>query len=842
MTRTAGGRARVRPSRRDGAAVNFADRWLTRSPHRGLVASVADPRCASIAAVLVMLAPVPARADDPPPPGPAPSIPAAPAPSVPAAPAPPIPAAPAPPEPDPDSSIVIYVTATTPLHGSHLPKDHVAANVQTISAEDLADHKSLDLSAYAGEALGSVHINDVQGNPLQSDVQYRGFLASPLLGAPQGLSMYLDGVRLNEPFGDTINWDLIPSNAIRSVNVIPGSNPIFGLNTLGGALSMETKTGFTDPGVDGTLLYGSWGRKLVRASAGAHGERLGIFAAAQLLDEDGWRDLSQTRSAQGFVAGSYQDAGTTADLSVMAADTSLTGNGPLPEQQLALDRTTFFTAPDRTENRLFMATLRGEHPLSEHLRLSGTSYVRTNRTRTLNGDRRDWAACMATPGALCSADPQGNETPILDRAGMPVAFDSSFDAANNRTDTRQTSYGVAAQLGVDAPVAARENHLFVGADASQARIRFRSTTTVGTLGGDRVVIDDGLADPASAIAVDSTVDNLGVYATDTFSLRPDLFVTLSGRFNLTRLSLDDRIGGALSGDHAFHRLNPAVGVSYQPRRWLGGYASYSESSRAPTAVELTCASPDDPCRLPNAFLSDPPLAQVVARTVEVGARGAARPWGLTLGYDLAAFHTVNSSDILFVTSGMVADQGYFSNVGDTRRQGIEADLTVRKRFDGGSRLEGGVHYTVLGATFETPFAARSETHPDAVDGIIHVPAGARIPSIPRHVVKLALSFRSWFGLSAGVNVTGNTSQYLRGDEANLLAPVPGYAVVNARVAYRVGPHASVFVLANNLLDAGDSTFGVLGDATGVLGPSYDSPRFLGPGAPRAAWLGVDLSD
>ncbi|HEX8107417.1 MAG TPA: TonB-dependent receptor, partial [Kofleriaceae bacterium] len=757
----------------------------------------------------------------------------------------PAPPEPAPPEPAPDESVpiseVIVVTSTTPLHGSHLPKDHVPANVQTISAEDLADHKSLDLSTYAGEAIGSVHLNDVQGNPLQSDVQYRGFLASPLLGAPQGVSMYLDGVRLNEPFGDTINWDLIPSNAIRSVNVIPGSNPIFGLNTLGGALSLETKTGFSDPGLDGTLLYGSWGRKLARVNAGVHGERFGIFAAAQVFDEDGWRDLAPTRSEHGFVSASYQHAGTTADLSLIGANTRLTGNGPLPEQQLAMDRTVFFTAPDITENRMFMAALRGEHPLSAHLRLSGMVYGRTNRTRTVNGDQHDWAACMATPGALCSTDDQGNETPVLDSQGMPVAFSDSYDAANNRTDTRQTSYGAAAQLAVDAPLAARENHLFVGVDASQSRIRFRSQTTVGTLDADRVVSDAGFVDPASPIAVDSTVDNLGVYATDTFSIRPDLFVTLSGRFNLTRLSLDDRLGDALSGDHAFHRINPAAGISYQPRRWLGGYASYSESNRAPTAVELTCASPTDPCRLPNAFLSDPPLAQVVARTVELGLRGTARPSGVTLDYDLAAFHTVNSSDILFISSGMVANQGYFANVGDTRRQGIEADLTARKRLDGGLRIDGSVHYTFLAATFQTPFTAPSALHPAAVNGLIDVPAGAHIPSVPRHIVKLALS-GSAFGWSGGVSVVGNTGQYLRGDEANLLAPVSGYVVVNARVAYRVGAHASVFVLASNLFDAGYSTFGVLGDATGVLGPTYDSPRFLGVGAPRAAWLGLDLND
>jgi len=737
---------------------------------------------------------------------------------------------------------VIYVNATTPLHGSRLPKDHVPANVQTISAEDLADHKSLDLSGYMAEAVGSVHVNDVQGNPLQSDVQYRGFLASPLLGAPQGLSMYLDGVRLNEPFGDTINWDLIPSNAIRSVNVIPGSNPIFGLNTLGGALSLETKTGFSDAGADATLLSGSWGRKLVRANAGAHNDRFGMFAAAEVFDEDGWRDFAPTRSEHVLVSGAYRDGSTTGDLSLIGANTRLTGNGPLPEQLLATDRAAVFTAPDVTENRVIMTTLRGEHALSAHLRLSGTSYLRTNRTRSGNGDQRDWRECAATPGALCSTDDRGDESPVLDKADMPVAFDDSYDAAYNRTETRQTSYGGAAQLTLDAPVAARENHLFAGGDASQSQIRFRSQTTVGTLGDDRVVTDAGFVDPVSPIAVDSTVTNLGVYASDTFSIRPDLFLTLSGRFNLTRLSLDDRIGDALSGNHSFHRLNPAAGISYQPQRWLGGYASYSESSRAPTAVELTCASPDDPCRLPNAFVSDPPLAQVIARTVEVGVRGAARPAGVTLGYDLAAFHTVNSSDILFITSGIVANQGYFANVGETRRQGIEADLTGRVRLDGDSRIDWAVYYTFLDATFETPFMALSETHPDAVGGLIHVPTGAHIPSIPKHLVKVALGFRSSFGLSAGVNAIASSGQYLRGDEANLLAQVPGYVVVNARVAYRVWSHASIFVLANNLFDTKDSTFGVLGDATEVLGPAYDSPRFLGPGAPRAAWLGVELHD
>jgi outer membrane receptor protein involved in Fe transport len=705
------------------------------------------------------------------------------------------------------------VTATTPVHGSRLPLDHVPAHVQSVSAEDLAEHHSLDLSSYLGEATGSVHINDVQSGPLQPDVQYRGFLASPLLGAPQGLSMYLDGVRLNEPFGDTINWDLIPTNAIRSVNVIPGSNPMFGLNTLGGALSLETKSGFTDPGLDGTLLYGSWNRKLARASGGAHGERFGVFAAAQFFDEDGWRDLSPSRAAHAFVSGSYENAGTTLDLSLLGATTTLVGNGPAPTELLATDRDAIFTAPDRTQNQLLMAILRGERPLAPHARLSATAYVRTNRTRSLNGDQHDWTQSM----------------PMLD---------PSFDAADNRTDTRQTSYGAAAQLAVDAPLASRENHLFVGADAGQGRIGFRSQTTVASFDVNRETIDTGIVDPASAIAVDSVVDDLGLYASDTLSLRRDLFFVLSGRFNLTTLSLDDQSGGTLTGDHAFHRINPAVGLSYQPRPWLGAYASYSESNRAPTAIELTCASPTDPCRLPNAFLSDPPLAQVVARTVEAGARGRWRQGRHALTYDLTGYWTANSNDILFITSGVVANQGYFANVGQTLRRGVEADLSGRERF-ARARVEWSLHYTLTDARFETPFTAASATHPDAVNGAIAVPAGAHIPSIPEHVGKAALSVASTFGLSAGANVVAQSGQYYRGDEANLLPPIPGYVVVNARAAYQIAAPVSVWVLVDNVFDARYSTFGVLGDPTPLF-PTFTDPRFVGPGAPRAAWIGVDL--
>jgi len=772
--------------------------------------------------------------------------PAAPAPPAAAPPAAAAPAAEAPPD---DAANETVVTSTTPLHGSRLPRDHVPANVQTVTADAIAARHSLDLADYMLDALGSVSGNQVQQNPLQPDLQYRGFLASPLLGAPQGLSVYIDGVRLNEPFGDTLSWDLIPTEAIRSANLMPGSNPLYGLNTLGGALSLETKTGFSDPGAEVHLLGGSFGRRLVDFGLGGHGERWGLFAAGRYFGEEGWRPFSPSRTASAFVAGTYQNGATSAELALSAADTTLRGNGPTPRELLAQNRRAIFTYPDITDNRMFMAVARGERALAAAAQVSGVAYYRASRIATLNGDQADWLACQdpAQAGFVCTADGAGVETLVVDDAGNPVPFDAAnpYDAAENTTRTRQQSYGAAAQVAVGAPIAGRENHLFVGAAANEGRANFNAAATLARLTQpDHGTISSGIVDAASRVAVDSVSRDLGLYATDTLSLRRDLFVTAAVRFNVSSLSLTDRLGGALGGDHAFHRLNPAVGVSYQPRPAIGGYAGYSESMRVPTPLELTCASETDPCRLPNGFVSDPPLSPVVARTFELGVRGRWKRPRTTLDYVVAGFRTTNDDDILFISSGAVANRGYFANVGDTRRQGIEASLLGRRRLGGeggNARLEWALHYTYLDARFLTQFTELSASHPDAVGGSVTVPAGSRIPNVPAHIAKAVVTWFAGAGFSVGVDVIANSAQYYRGDEANLLAPLPGFVVVNLRAAYRLARPVSVFAIVSNLFDAEYGTFGVLGDPTPVLGPTYTDPRFIGPGAPRAAWVGVDVT-
>ena len=764
----------------------------------------------------------------------------APAPVSPSAPA--SPQAPTSPAAAPPPAYDTLVTAPAPLHGTRLPRDRVPANVQTIDGDALAESHSLDLAAYLGESAGSVHVNQVQESPLQPDVQYRGFLASPVLGTPQGVSVFLNGQRLNEPFADTVNWDLIPANALRSVNLIPGSNPLFGQNTLGGALSLETKTGFSDPGAEAHVSGGAFSRREAGFQVGAHGETLAIFAAGRVFAEDGWRQASPSRAIGGFLSASYFGRPLFVDLALSVADTDAIGNGPAPEQFLAIDRSAVFTSPDHVRNRALLAILRAERALGASSRLSASGFYRLSRLATTNGDQRTWTPCMATGQvtSLCAAQGDGTEVVVTDRAGAPVTFDPTFDAANNTSRALQNQVGATIQVAVDRPVATRENHFIAGVAADVADVAFTSQATVARFDGARAAVDTGLVDPTSSVAVDTVVKSVGVYASDTLALRRDLFLTLSGRFNASSLSLRDQLGDALSGEHTFSRLNPAAGLSYQPLPALGGYASFGTSTRTPTPIELTCASPTDPCRLPNGFAADPPLAQVVARTFEVGARGHWRGAGSTLDYAAAAFRTTNSNDILFISSGAVANEGYFANVGETRRQGLEASVRGRRTLGApGARVDWAATYTYLRATFDTPFTELSAAHPSAVGGVLDVPAGARLPSIPAHVAKVTVRWTSAFGVSLGATAIASSGQYLRGDEANRLAPLGGYTIVNVVAACRITDVVSVHARVDNLMDARYATFGVLGNPAEGLGPAYDSPRFQSPGAPRAAWAGLD---
>lgn len=273
-----------------------------------------------------------------------------------------------------------------PLPGLGLTKEQIPGNVQSISAKEIRESHALSLTDLMNKKLQSVTVNDYQGNPFQMDVQYRGFTAGPQVGSPQGLSVFFDGIRVNEPFGDVVNWDMIPMNAISSFDVFPGSNPLFGLGTLGGALSVKTKDGFNNEGVDAEVLTGSFGRKQLQVEGGVNNGTFALFGAGSFFLEDGWRDNSPSEVNQFFGKASYRGDKLDLNLSTLLVATDLVGNGMVPTNFYEQSHSSVFTSPDKTKNRLEQFQLSSSYFVNDSFTITGQVYRRNSRRRQITGD------------------------------------------------------------------------------------------------------------------------------------------------------------------------------------------------------------------------------------------------------------------------------------------------------------------------------------------------------------------------------------------------------------------------------------------------------------------------
>lgn len=716
----------------------------------------------------------------------------------------------------------------TPL-GPAPAVDEAATNVQAATAQQIREQGALDVTDFMKRNLGSVFVNESQSNPLQPDVQYRGFVGSPLLGLPQGLAVYQDGVRVNEPFGDTVSWALIPESAIDTLYLLPGANPLFGLNALGGAIAVDTKDGFTNPGTRAEITAGSFGRVTAQAETGGSTGDLGYFVTAAHFDEDGWRDFSPSEATQLFGTLGLEAGDARVDVSLTYADTDLIGNGAAPIDLLELDRGAIFTRPDRTRNELAMLNVKASQPLTDALTLTGNIYARNSDIDTLNGDDSDFEECEDTPGFVCEEEDGGEEI-VVDENGDPIAFDDELEGATvNRTATRQDTLGFGLQAGWTLARA----HVALGLAHDESDVAFSASTELGALDATRLAVPGGVFVGEAFTKLDTTAANTSLYASATLTLSDALTLTVSGRYNRTAVELEDRLDDDLNGDHTFERFNPAVGLTAELTSALRFYASYSEANRAPSPVELTCADEDDPCRLPNAFVADPPLEQVVAKTFEAGLRGSSGGyrWGASV------FRTTNDDDILFISAGALTNQGFFDNVGETRRQGLELNASG----DVGERATWFASFTALDATFRENFAVASPNNPAELGGEIPVQAGDRLPLVPNNLLKAGIRVALDERWSIGGDLLGSSGAHYRGDEGNLIEKIDGYALLNLRAALKLGPHAELTLNLDNVLDEEYATFGVLGEADEVLGDDFEDPRFLGPGAPRAAWIGLRFS-
>ena len=803
----------------------------------------------------------------------------------------------------PTSPQTVEVLAPAPLPGLDMLRDRVPAPVQTATGAAIERSHAIDLTGFLNRQLGSVHLNEVQNNPFQPDVNFRGFTASPLLGTAQGLSVYLDGVRLNQPFGDVVSWDLIPQSAISNLLLMPGSNPLFGLNTLGGALSVQTKDGLKYPGSTVQLLAGQHGRAAVEFEHG--GSRLGgmdWFVTGNRFHEQGWRasspsDVSQLFGKLGFKAG---DARLT--LSAALAETDLNGNGLQEQRLLAADRASVYSKPDNTRNRSALLNLAASQSLGNGVLLSGNVYWRRIHTATTNGDVNDDALDQAV------YQPNAAERAALSAAGysgFPLAGENATNTpfpkwrciANallrdepgekcngliNQLTTRQTNQGFALQLQGENQLGGLPQQWLVGAALDISRVHFTQGSELGYLTPEHGIVGVGaFGDGVTGGTVDgepydTRVDlsartrTTSVYASSVLALNAQTHVTLAGRWNRSTVRSLDAITpgggpGSLDGNHHFARLNPALGITWAATPALTAYAGFNQGSRAPSAVELGCADPANPCKLPNAMAGDPPLKQVVTSTMEAGVRGAAAG----LRWNLGLFRADNRDDILFVADD-AAGFGYFKNFGKTRRQGLEAGISTPLAALGGATV--GANVTWLDATFRSAEVvggagnssnAEAEAGFPGVQGTIAVRPGDRIPLVPRQLLKLfaELPLGSQFSIGADVTAVGGADA--RGNENNAHAPdgtyylgagrSAGYAVFNLNGEWRPARGLTVFMQVNNLFNRHYNTAAQLAATAFDANSNFqarpfpanangDRPlvgsTFYAPGAPRSVYFGL----
>lgn len=739
----------------------------------------------------------------------------------------------------------VEVYAQSPVGPATGDGDRAPANLQRLDREALQEPATRGL-ADALQDLTGVFRTDATGNPFQPDLFYRGYSLSPLLGLPQGLSVYQDGVRINEAFGDTVNFDLVPIIALSRVDLVPGSNPVFGRNTLAGALALTTKSGFDAPGASVQLSGGSFGRGGAGVEYGVAGERSALYLASDFSEEQGWRDESRSRVLRAFGKLSFvPDDATQLDLSLSAADNRLRGNGAAPLELLdAEGRDAVFTYPDETQPDALFANLGASRVLAGGTRLSGTLYLRRNRTQTFNGDGTEFGACEDPSNVdalgqplLCEAE-DGEEEVVENTLGEDVTASADNDSATqNRSSTRQITKGLSVQADHDLGA----HRLSAGLSFDTGDIRFDSSTELARLTDKRGTVGSGVFVEESIVDVNASNDGLGVYLMDRWRSRERLELTAAARWNYTRVELRDQIpGGDLSGEHEFRRLNPMLGFAYTLDPRTTAFGSLAQSTRAPTPVELTCANPDDPCRLPNGFVDDPPLDEVVTRTAELGLRHRAQQWSGSV----ALFHAVSDDDILFITDGDLTNQGYFDNVGKTLRQGVELALNLAL----GRGWSAGVQYTALIAEFREEFLVNTPNHPvraldeDAPDeSTREVEKGDRIPLIPRQQARATLGWQNpRFGFE--LEAVGRSSSRYRGDEANVDSEqLSGFVIVNAQAEWKPLPRLSVFATVENLFDRDYETFGVYGEGDEVLGDDFeDARRFVGAGAPTMFEAGLRL--
>jgi iron complex outermembrane recepter protein len=746
-----------------------------------------------------------------------------------------------PPPPPPESELPVETIVVTPLPGSGIDRDKVPANVMSLGPKDLGPVGGAGLTGALERRAGSISLNDEQGTPFQPDVEFRGFDASPIFGTPQGLAIYQSGVRINEAFGDTVNWDTVPDFAVHRLTAV-SSNPVFGLNALGGAITLEMKNGFNSPGTEIELTGGSWGRAELVAQSGMRVGNLASYIGIAALSDHGYRQHQEGRIDKIYADLSGEKDGLIVHLNFTGADNFINAAGPTPIQLLEEARSSVFTLPQSMHNELGMVALQASYTANDFVSLDSNLYYRHFAQRLVDGNTSDVEVC-SNPAELCLGSPTNV---LFGTNGKPIPnfLNGAVPGIIDKTATDTDGVGSTLQGTITSPLWDHGNHFIAGLALDRATTHYQAVSELAVLEPGLLFVPTGfiIDQPDQTLSpVDLTANNTywGLYATDTFDVTDKLSLTASARFNLAFLDLIDHNGTALAGNHRYDHFNPGIGATYKIIPEVTGYASWSMANRIPTAGELACSSPAHPCALDEFLVADPNLKQVIAETVEAGLRGsfAAKSVDAQATWNLGVFRTDSRDDIINAASALVSGLGFFQNAGETRRQGIEAGLTLT-----GARWSAFANYSLVDATFQSTFLLSSPNNPFAnANGAILVHPGDHLPLIPENRFRIGGDYKITDKWSIGATLSIASGIYLAGDESNQNGKIPGFQTVQLRTSYAVTENVEVFGRIDNLFNDHYATFGTFTDV-GPVTPTLNitNATSLAPALPFSVYGGVRI--
>jgi iron complex outermembrane receptor protein len=759
-------------------------------------------------------------------------------------------------------TVVVYGTLASSDIG--LAREKVPGTLQSLSSGDLSANRGATVLDGLGTGAAGVNLNDVQGNGAFQDLRFHGFSASPLQGTPQGVAVFQNGVRLNEAFGDTVNWDTIPETAVRRLDLW-SNNPVFGLNALGGAVNLVMKDGFTAPGGELSASGGSYGHAMATAEYGMQDGDFALYGAAEGGNDSGWRLHSASNLGRVYGDAGWRFGDSEIHLVASGALTQEGVVGPAPIELAAANSKAVYTSPQTTHNATGTVALNAKTKLADHWQLETGAYLRGLRQRHVDGNDANFESCSTRSsygGFLCLQDdefgtPPGGKTTafrdqfvLMNPAGQTIPFKNGVVYGTiDRTYTDTVSEGVTLQLTSDTPLGKLSNYFTVGGSIDHSAIGFRSGSSLGLVNANFVVAPDPSLPGAGSIVhtrgslgyapvtLAGNIDYYGFYAVDALDLTPALTVTAGFRINSADIATRDRSGLAseLTGTHGYSHLNPLAGATYKIADELTFFGGYSEANRAPTPLELDCADRTLPCLLEGSLVSDPPLAQVVAHTYEAGLRGKLEG----VSWSASLFRTDSDNDIVALAS-VIQGRGYYANVPLTRRQGV--DITGDYAGDGWSAHAG---YSYLDATYEFTGPLPSANNPQAdANGNVTVTPGRHIPLNPSQQFKLGADAELVPGFMLGGDLVARGSAYYDGDNANQNAKLPASVRLNLRAAYNFMAGWQLFGVADNVLNQHKPAFGTYfqpDDTLGLVTPALSDPRTVTLPQPVSFQIGLKTS-